>query len=104
LRLKIIKKLRTASINSEFTGSYKKSVVGSVSINRLSADKIDRDALYKNAEKTLAKTMRCMQHCLSYASYQILLDYSQSSKLYFLRLLIKGIASKLVNLITTLIY
>jgi len=27
LRLKILKKLRTASPNSEFTGSYKKSVV-----------------------------------------------------------------------------
>jgi len=27
LRLKILKKLRTASLNSEFTGSYKKSVV-----------------------------------------------------------------------------
>jgi len=26
LRLKIVKKLRTASLNSEFTGSYKKSV------------------------------------------------------------------------------
>jgi len=26
LRLKIFKKLRTASLNSEFTGSYKKSV------------------------------------------------------------------------------
>jgi len=26
LRLKILKKLRTASLNSEFTGSYKKSV------------------------------------------------------------------------------
>jgi len=28
LRLKILKKLRTASLNSEFTGSYKKNVVG----------------------------------------------------------------------------
>jgi len=27
LRLKILKKLRTASLNSEFTGSYKKSVI-----------------------------------------------------------------------------
>jgi len=27
LRLKIPKKLRTASLNSEFTGSYKKSVL-----------------------------------------------------------------------------
>jgi len=27
LRLKILKKLRTASLNSEFTGSYKKSVL-----------------------------------------------------------------------------
>jgi len=27
LRLKILKKLRTAILNSEFTGSYKKSVV-----------------------------------------------------------------------------
>jgi len=27
LRLKILKKLGTASLNSEFTGSYKKSVV-----------------------------------------------------------------------------
>jgi len=27
MRLKIHKKLRTASLNSEFTGSYKKSVV-----------------------------------------------------------------------------
>jgi len=27
LRLKILKKLRTASLHSEFTGSYKKSVV-----------------------------------------------------------------------------
>jgi len=26
LRLKILKKLRTASLNSEFTGSYKKSI------------------------------------------------------------------------------
>jgi len=26
LRLKILKKLRTASLNSEFTGSYKKNV------------------------------------------------------------------------------
>jgi len=26
MRLKILKKLRTASLNSEFTGSYKKSV------------------------------------------------------------------------------
>jgi len=26
LRLKILKKLRTASLNSEFTGSYKKKV------------------------------------------------------------------------------
>jgi len=26
LRLKILKKLRTASLNSKFTGSYKKSV------------------------------------------------------------------------------
>jgi len=26
LRVKILKKLRTASLNSEFTGSYKKSV------------------------------------------------------------------------------
>jgi len=26
LRLKILKKLRTASLNSEFTGSFKKSV------------------------------------------------------------------------------
>jgi len=28
LRLKILKKLRTASLNSELTGSYKKSVMG----------------------------------------------------------------------------
>jgi len=27
MRLKILKKLRTASLNSEFTGSYKKSVL-----------------------------------------------------------------------------
>jgi len=27
LRLKILKKLRTASLNSEFTGSYKKIVM-----------------------------------------------------------------------------
>jgi len=27
LKLKILKKLRTASLNSEFTGSYKKGVV-----------------------------------------------------------------------------
>jgi len=27
LRLKILKKLRTASLNSEFTGSYEKSVL-----------------------------------------------------------------------------
>jgi len=27
LRLKILKKLRTASLNSEFTGSYKKKIV-----------------------------------------------------------------------------
>jgi len=34
LRLKILKKLKTASLNSEFTGSYKKSVVKS-RLNRL---------------------------------------------------------------------
>jgi len=28
LRLKILKKLRTTSLNSKFTGSYKKSVAG----------------------------------------------------------------------------
>jgi len=28
LRLKILKKLRTASLNSEYTGSYKKSIAG----------------------------------------------------------------------------
>jgi len=31
LRLKILKKLRTASLNSKFTGSYKKSVMFSSS-------------------------------------------------------------------------
>jgi len=30
LRLKILKKLRTASLNSEFTSSYKKSVLEKV--------------------------------------------------------------------------
>jgi len=30
LRLKILKKLRTANLNSEFTGSYKKSVADRV--------------------------------------------------------------------------
>jgi len=32
LRLKILKRLRAASFNSEFTGSYKKSVVKSATI------------------------------------------------------------------------
>jgi len=35
LRLKILKKLRTASLNSELTGSYKKSVIGDQSDHTL---------------------------------------------------------------------
>jgi len=35
LRLKILKKLRTASLNSEFTGSYKKKSVIMLVLNKI---------------------------------------------------------------------
>jgi len=45
LRLKILKNLRTASLSSEFTGSYKKCVTLEFS-RRLSLDHIDLNIDY----------------------------------------------------------
>jgi len=55
LRLKILKNLRTASLNSEFTGSYKKSVTCSDSSSSTLTVEANRRTNSRSATRILLK-------------------------------------------------
>jgi len=57
LRLKILKKLRTASLNSGFTGSFLKKCIGKSGVDYLRYLSIKNDDKREKEKETLKKLM-----------------------------------------------